>query len=53
MTTTPVPTFHMKFKRFAKQFQYSIIALVLMYVCPSRALAQDDQAHTMPMQSKK
>jgi hypothetical protein len=52
MTTTPVPTFHLKAKRFAKQFQYSIISLVLMYAGPSRALAQDNQAHTMAHESQ-
>ena len=39
-------TINMKVRRFATQFQYSMIALVLMNVCPSRALAQDGHSHT-------
>ena len=40
----------MKVGRFATQFQYSIIALALMGVCPSRALAQDGHSHTLTPQ---
>jgi hypothetical protein len=32
------------------QFQYSMMALVLMSVCPSRALAQDGHSHTLTAQ---
>jgi hypothetical protein len=39
-------TIDMKVRRFVKQFQYSTIALVLMNVCPSRALAQVGHSHT-------
>jgi len=38
-------TIDMKVRRFATPFQYSMIALVLMNVCPSRALAQDGHSH--------
>jgi hypothetical protein len=40
----------MKVGRFATQFQYSIIALALMSVCLSRALAQDGHSHTLTPQ---
>jgi hypothetical protein len=40
----------MKVERFATQFQYSMIALVLMSVCSSRALAQDGHSHTLTPQ---
>ena len=46
MITGQVPTLHMKFKQFATQFQCSMIALVLMSVCPMRALAQESHSHT-------
>jgi hypothetical protein len=39
-------TVNMKVRRFVTQLQYSAIALILMNVCPSRALAQDDHSHT-------
>jgi hypothetical protein len=39
--------------RFAPQFQYSMIAvLVLMSAWPSRAQAQDGHAHTLPSQHR-
>ena len=37
---------NMKVRRFATQLQYSLIALVLINVCPSRAMAQDGHSHT-------
>jgi hypothetical protein len=40
----------MKVGRFATQFQYSMIALVLMSVWPSRAQAQDGHSHTLTTQ---
>jgi hypothetical protein len=41
----------MKIRRFAMQFRYSIVALVLVSVCSMRALAQDDHLHTMAQQN--
>jgi hypothetical protein len=46
-------TIHLKVRRFAMQFQYSMIALVLLNVCPSRALAQEGQSHTAAPQQDK
>ena len=46
MSISQFPTINMKVRRFATQLQYSMIALVLMNVCPSRALAQDGHSHT-------
>jgi len=40
----------MKLGRFATQFQSSMIALVLMSVYPSRALAQEGHSHTLTPQ---
>jgi hypothetical protein len=46
-------TIDLKVRRFATQFQYSMIALVLLNVCPSRALAQEGHSHTpAPQQDK-
>ena len=46
-------TINMKIKRFATQFQYSMIgALLLMSVCPSRALAQDVHTRTLTQQHR-
>jgi hypothetical protein len=42
----------MKVRRFATQLQYSMIALALMNVCPSRALARDGHSHTPPQQQE-
>ena len=44
--STQVSTINIRVRRFAMQWQYSIIALVFMCVCSSRALAQDDHSHT-------
>jgi hypothetical protein len=41
----------MKVGRFATQFQYSILTLVLMSVCPLPALAQDGHSHTLTAQN--
>jgi hypothetical protein len=38
----------MKVGRFAKQFQYSMVALVMMVVCSWRALAQGGHSHPAP-----
>ena len=40
----------MKVRQLATQFQYSIIAVVLMSVCPSIALAQDGHSHMQTRQ---
>jgi len=49
MMTAENSTSGMRFKHFATQIQYSMIALVLMSVSPFRALAQAGHTHT-PMQ---
>src|SRR5258707_1141389 len=41
----------MKVKRFARQLQFSTIALALMSVGPLTALAQDGHSHTPPSQN--
>jgi len=44
-------TLNMKSGRFATQLQYSALALVLMNVCPSHAVAQEGHSHgPMPQQ---
>lgn len=40
----------MKFRHFATRFQYSLIALVLIGVCPVRTLAQEGHSHTTTLQ---
>jgi hypothetical protein len=45
MTTAKMPTSNVKTRKFATQFQYSMIALVLVSVFPLRALAQDGHSH--------
>jgi hypothetical protein len=42
----------MKTGRFATQFQCSMLAIVLMSVCPSHALAQDGHSHTTTQQDE-
>src|SRR2546421_7301829 len=44
---------NIKVRQFATRFQYCMIALVLMSVCPLRALAQDGHSHTPTAQNKK
>src|SRR3954453_23314625 len=39
-------TMNIKVRRFATQFQYSMLTLALMNVCPSPAVAQDGHSHT-------
>jgi hypothetical protein len=39
-------TINVKVRRFTMQFQYPTIALALLSVCPSHALAQDGHSHT-------
>ena len=39
-------TIDMKLRQFATRFQYSMITLALMSVCPVRARAQDAHSHT-------
>ena len=51
MSTAQIPTLAIRVRQFAKQFQYSMIAaLVLMSVWPARALAQDGHSHTSTTQ---
>ncbi|HMF78492.1 MAG TPA: hypothetical protein VK604_22735 [Bryobacteraceae bacterium] len=50
MSTLQVPTINRKARRFATQFKYSMIALVLTSVSPSRALAQDGHSHKPALQ---
>ena len=52
MRTTRFPTFVTKVRQFATQFQYSVIALVLLSVCPLRSLAQDGHSHTQTPQQQ-
>ncbi len=42
----------MKFRRFTKPFQYGMLALVLMKVCPTHALAQEGHSHTSTTQDE-
>jgi len=49
MTIGQVPTIDGKVGRFARQFQYAIIAFVLMSICPLRTFAQDHE-HAMTQQ---
>jgi hypothetical protein len=49
MNTSQMPT--MKVRKFATQFQYSMIALVLLSACPGRALAQNVHSHTVTAQT--
>jgi len=50
MSTLQVPTVNRKVRRFATPFKYSMIALVLTSVSPSRALAQDGHSHKPALQ---
>ncbi|MGC2193677.1 MAG: hypothetical protein WA628_03305 [Terriglobales bacterium] len=52
MTTALISTRTLKVRLFATQFKYSMLALVLMNVCPSRALAQDGHSHTLTQQAQ-
>jgi hypothetical protein len=45
MSTSQVPAINIKVRRFAKQFQFSLIALALINAIPSRAMAQEDHSH--------
>ena len=46
------PQILMKIRRFATQFQYFMIAFVLMSICPLLATAQDVHSHTVPQQDQ-
>jgi hypothetical protein len=46
MSTLQVSTMNTRVRRFATQFQCSMLALVLMNLCPSHALAQAGHSHT-------
>ena len=50
MTTAQIPTIGMRVRHFATQ--YSMTALLLMSVCPLRALAQDVHSHTQAQQQQ-
>src|ERR1700730_4076685 len=50
MGTTQISTLDMKVRRFATRFQFSMILLVLVGVCPLCALAQDGHSHSLPPQ---
>ena len=51
MSTAQIPTLAIRVRQFAQQFQYSMVAaLVLMSVWPARALAQDGHSHTSTTQ---
>jgi hypothetical protein len=43
-------TINTEIRRFPAQFQYSMIALLLMNVYPSAAVAQDGHSHTQTLQ---
>jgi hypothetical protein len=49
MSTAQIPTLRTRVRQFTTPIQYSMIALVLMSVCPLRGLAQD-HSHTMTRQ---
>jgi hypothetical protein len=51
MNTSQVTTIDRKSRRFAAQFQCSMVALVFMSICPSHARAQDGHSHTTTAQS--
>ena len=50
MITSKVPTINRRARRFATQYLCSMIPIVLMNVCPSRAMAQDGHSHTLAPQ---
>jgi hypothetical protein len=52
MTTSQVSTINSKVRRLATRFRYSTIALVLMNVCLSRAVAQDGHSHKLTPQQR-
>jgi hypothetical protein len=52
MRIPQIPAIDMKAGQFATQLQYSMIALVLMSVCPLGALAQDGHSHMMTPQTQ-
>jgi hypothetical protein len=49
MITAQTPSINEKVSRFTSRFQYVIIAVVLMSICPLRTLAQDHE-HAMTQQ---
>lgn len=50
MSTKQIRAMNAKIRQFTTQFQYSVIALALLSVCPLRAVAQDGHSHTMTSQ---
>ncbi|MBZ5657263.1 MAG: hypothetical protein LAO56_18505 [Acidobacteriia bacterium] len=53
MSTARILTLDMKVRQFRRQFQHSIIALILVSVCPLRALAQEGHSHAAKPQPHK
>ena len=52
MSTTQIRSMKTKVRRLVTHFQYSVIPLALLSVCPLRILAQDGHSHTMPPQDQ-
>jgi len=53
MNKSHFPTINIKARRFATQLRYSVmIALALIYACPTRAMAQDGDSHAMARQNE-
>ena len=52
MSTTEISRFGMSVRRFARPFQYSMIAVALLNICSLRGLAQAGHAHAMTQDQK-
>ena len=52
MTTTQIHTINTKLRQYVRQLQCSVIALILLSVCPLRTLAQDSHSHTATSQNQ-
>jgi hypothetical protein len=52
MSTSQITTIKTKIRRFAPQFQCSMLAIVLMSVCPSHAQVQEGHSHTTTQQDE-
>lgn len=53
MSTTQIRTIGVRVGRFATQFGFSMIGLVLLSISPSLALAQEGHSHTMTPEQKR
>ena len=53
MKISQIPTIRVKVRRAAAQFRYCLVALALMSVCSSHALAQEDHSHNATSQQTK